>query len=236
MTKQRESATVNTSLQDLIPKLDVDRVGIFSLAEWKGTKLEETALRLLPQAHSVVVFAMEVYPEILALVSPGRTTGAASLNDLLDSNTEFISGRLTKAAYDTARAFHSIGLKALPLPARGCPMDARFLEAVFSYKHAGQAAGLGKLGWHSLLITPDFGSRVRLSCCLAEATLEPKNASMTMNLECYSCSLCLKSCPAKALTEPQDDEQYAINKFACSSFRSASGGCSECMRVCPVGS
>lgn len=114
-------------------------------------------------------------------------------------------------------------------------MDARFLEAVFSYKHAGQAAGLGKIGWNALLITPDLGPRVRLSCCLTEATLEPKNASMNMNLECYSCGLCLKSCPAKALTEPQDDEQYAINKFACSSFRSASGGCAECMRVCPVG-
>jgi len=230
---KQKTATENDILWDLIPKLDVNKVGIVRLSEWKGTKLEESALNLLPQAHSVVILAMEVYLEILALVSPGRTTGAASLNDLLDSNTEFLSGRLTRAAYDIARAFHSIGLKALPLPARGCPMDARFLEAVFSYKHAGQAAGLGKLGWHSLLITPDFGSRVRLSCCLTEAELEPTNADIT--IECDNCGICLKSCPAKALTEPQDGEQYAINKFACSSFRNASGGCAECMRVCPVG-
>ena len=233
MADKQKTATENATLWDLIPKLDVDRVGIFSLAEWRGTKLEESALNLLPQARSAVVFAREIYPEILDLVSAVRTTGAASLNDLLESNAEFLSGRLTKAAYDTARAFHSIGLKALPLPARGCPMDARFLEAVFSYKHAGQAAGLGKLGWHSLLITPDFGSRVRLSCCLSEATLEPTNTNMT--IECDSCGICLDSCPARALAKPRSGEQYAINKFACSSFRNASGGCAECMRVCPVG-
>ena len=233
MADKQKTATENATLWDLIPKLDVSKVGVVRLSEWKGTKLEESALNLLPQARSAVVFAREIYPEILDLVSAVRTTGAASLNDLLESNAEFLSGRLTKAAYDTARAFHSIGLKALPLPARGCPMDARFLEAVFSYKHAGQAAGLGKLGWHSLLITPDFGSRVRLSCCLSEATLEPTNTNMT--IECDSCGICLDSCPARALAKPRSGEQYAINKFACSSFRNASGGCAECMRVCPVG-
>ncbi len=233
MADKQKTATANDILWDLIPRLDVNKVGVVRLSEWKGTKLEESALNLLPQARSAVVFAKEIYPEILDLVSAGRTTGAASLNDLLDSNAEFLSGRLTRAAYDTAGAFHSIGLKALPLPARGCPMDARFLEAVFSYKHAGQAAGLGKLGWHSLLITPDFGSRVRLSCCLTEATLEPTNTNMT--IECDSCGICLDSCPARALTKPHSGEQYAINKFACSSFRNASGGCAECMRVCPVG-
>ena len=235
MTNQRKAATENATLQDLISKLDVDAVGIASLAEWKGTKLEETALRLLSQARSVVVLAMEIYPEILDLVSPGRMMGVASMNDLLDRNMDFLSGRLTKAAYDVAKASRNIGLKALPLPAVGCPLDTRFLEAVFSYKHAGQAAGLGKMGWHSLLITPDFGSRVRLSCCLTEAALEPTNTNTNMTVECESCGICLDNCPAGALAEPQAGELYAINKFACSSFRNASGGCAQCMRICPAG-
>ena len=71
-----------------------------------------------------------------------------------------------------AKASREFGLRALPLPARGCPKDIRFLEAMFSCKHAAQAAGLGTIGKHSLLITPDFGSRVQLSCCLTEAVLE----------------------------------------------------------------
>ena len=233
MINEKDISKVSTELQDRISKLEVDAVGIASLDEWKDTKLEETALRLLPEARSVVVLAMEIYPEILALTSPERITGAASLNDLLVSNAGYLSGRLTRAAYDVAKASHSLGLKTLPLPAAGCPLDTRFLEAVFSYKHAAQAAGLGRIGHSSLLITPDFGPRVRLSSCLTEAVLEPKKIELVD--ECQECSICIDNCPAGALSEPQGDEPYAINKFACSSFRSASGGCSDCIRVCPAG-
>jgi len=234
MTGERKTATTNTTLQDLISKLDVDAVGIASLAEWKGTKLEETALRLLPQARSVVVFAMEICPEILDLTSPERIMGVASLNDLLIGDANYLAGELTKAAYDAAKASHRFGLKALPLPAADCPLDTRFLEAVFSYKHAGQAAGLGKIGWHSLLITSGFGPRVKLSACLIAAELEPTNTT-DMVIECDNCGICLDICPAGALATPQAGKPYSINKFACSSFRTASGSCAECMRVCPAG-
>ena len=225
-------AAASAAVQKSVPKLDVDAIGIASLPDLKGTKLAETALRLLPETSSIVVLAMEVYPEILDLTRPGRMMGAASLNDLLDRNAEFLSSQLTKASYDVAKASRGNGLKALPLPSRGCPSDMRFYEAVFSYKHAAQAAGLGYIGRSSLLITPDFGPRVRLSCCLTEAILEPvKTAIVDV---CQSCDICITNCPAKALNKPPEEESYIINKFACASFRNASGGCSECMRLCPA--
>ena len=62
MTKEQNIVGVNTALQELISKVDVDAVGVASLAEWKETKLEEDALQLLPEAQSVVVFAMEISP------------------------------------------------------------------------------------------------------------------------------------------------------------------------------
>jgi epoxyqueuosine reductase len=228
--------TKSATVQDLLPKLDVDALAVASWDDLEGTKLQKTALYLLPEAHSVVVFAMEVYPEILNHARPERTTGLASLNDLLDRHNEFLNGRLTKAAYDVAKVSHRNGLKALPLPAVGCPLDTRFLEAVFSYKHAGQAARLGRIGRSSLLITQRFGPRVRLSCCLTEAVLESlEPTEMAMVSVCEGCDICINNCPAKALSSPQAAGPYAINKFACSSFRNASGGCSECMRLCPVG-
>ncbi len=230
---ERKISTASTAAQDLMPKLDVDAVGIASLSYLKGTKLEEMALRLLSETRSIVVLAMEIYLEVLDLTRPGKITGLASLNDLLDRNADFLNGRLTKAAYDVANASHSHGLKALPLPAAGRPLDTRCLEAVFSYKHAGQAAGLGSIGRSSLLIIPDFGPRVRLSCCLTEAQLEPRKAAK-VDILCQGCEVCIDNCPSGALSRPKDEQAYVINKFACSSFRNASGGCSECMRLCPA--
>jgi epoxyqueuosine reductase len=229
-----EETMPQDSIQYVLPELEVDALGIASLDAWRGTRLEETALRLLPQTRSVIVFAMEISSEILNLTSPGKEMGTASLNDLFASDANYLYGRLTKAAYDVAKALRRSGMKALPLPATGCPLDTRFLEAVFSYKHAAQAAGVGKIGWSGLLIVHGSGPRIRLSACLTEAELDPTDP-VELNLRCESCGMCIEKCPAGALMEPQPGAQYAINKYACSAYRAGSGACSECMRVCPVG-
>jgi len=93
---------------------------------------------------------------------------------------------------------------------------------------------MGKIGWNSLLIAPGLGPRIRLSACLTEAELEPTD-TVELDLKCESCGMCLENCPAGALTKSQPDAQYVINKYACSAYRTGSGACSECMRVCPVG-
>ena len=229
----QEISTASTAVQELLARLDVDAVGVAAISDMKSAKLTEMALRLLPGARSIVVFAMEVFPEILDHSRPKRMTGSASLNDLLNRHADYLNGRLTKAAYDVAKVSRSHGLKALPLPSAGCPSDTRFLEAVFPYKQAAQAAGLGCIGRSSLLITPDFGPRVRLAGCLTEAQLEAGITTVTD--VCQDCDICITHCPSKALSLPLAEEPYAINKFACSIFCGAAGGCSECMRFCPAG-
>jgi epoxyqueuosine reductase QueG len=230
---QEKADTQRISLDELKLELDADMVGVATLSDWKGNRLEETALRLLPQAKSVLVLAMEVYPEVLDLSSPERMTGAASLGDLLDRHTDYVNSKLTESVYGITKMLRRNGLKALPLPAAGCPMDGRFQEAVFSFKHAGEAAGLGNIGWHSLLITTDLGPRVRLACCLTGAEIEPTRGKFSN--DCESCGICLEVCPAKAIYEPKAGEPYAINKYACCAFNSAAGGCAECMKACPRG-
>lgn len=229
-----EEHTASTGLQDVLSRLDVDAVGMVRLADCKGTRLEETAMGLLPEVRSVVILAMEISREVLDLAVIGREAGAPSLNDLVARDADYLYGRLTKACYDVAKASRRQGFRALPLPAAGCPADTRFLEAVFSYKHAAQAAGLGRIGKHSLLVTRDFGPRVRLSCCLTEAALEPTGRDS--DAVCGACRICIEKCPAGALAEPEGEEAYGINKYACSSFYNGSGGaCIECMRLCPAG-
>jgi len=234
MTGQEEAFRTDSILQRIGPDLGVDMVAVAGLSQWKGTRLEETALALLPEARSVVVFGAEIMREVLDLSSPERIQGAASTTDLLDTDGDYLYGCLTKASYDVARATHALGLKALPLPATDCPTDNRFMTAVFSYKHAAAAAGLGRLGWHSLLITPQFGPRLRLGVCLTGVELgSSPECGVTFN--CERCRRCIEMCPAGAIREPSPDEPYRIDKFACNGYREAAGGCSECMRVCPPG-
>lgn len=225
--------TSHADLQDFMSKLDVDLVGVVRLADWKNTRMWEAALKLLPQARSVVVLAMEISREVLDLASPGKEMGVASLYDLFSRDADFTYARLTKASHDVAKASRRLGFRALPLPAIGCPTDTRFMEAVFSYKHAAQAAGLGRVGKQGLIITPEFGPRIRLTCCLTEAPLEPTEGNT--DGECDTCRICIETCPAGALAEPEGDNPYTINKFACSAFRTGSGACIECLRQCPAG-
>ncbi|MDD5127003.1 MAG: hypothetical protein PHR43_02735 [Dehalococcoidales bacterium] len=230
---RKQNGKVNAALQELLANLEVTKIGVADLAK-APERLAAQVRKLLPEARSVVVLEMEMYPEIVELTRPERIAGAASLNDLLDRHMDFLNSRATKAAHDVARVSHELGFKALPLPAFGCPGDARFLDAVLSYKHAAEAAGLGTIGWNSLLITPEFGPRVRLACCLTEAALEP-TAGQKMTDVCTMCGVCIKKCPSKSLAKPGKGETYRMNKYSCLTFRSAAGGCAECVKVCPVG-
>jgi epoxyqueuosine reductase QueG len=60
--------------------------------------------------------------------------------------------------------------------------------------------------------------------------LEPTEASEKNN--CDDCQACIRACPAKALALPQDDSPYAINKFACRTYRQTGLTCSMCMKAC----
>jgi epoxyqueuosine reductase len=235
MTPERpDAARASAAVQEKLTDLDVDILGVACLSDIKGSRLAKSALKLLPSARSIVVLGLEIYPEFLNLTSPERTMGTANLNDLYRRHTDSLGGQLTGTAYSIARVSRQAGLKALPLPGRGPAVDRRSLEAVISYKHAAEAAGLGQVGMSSLLVTPQFGPRVQLALCLTEAML--KSTAADTSGTCRYCNVCVVNCPAHALERPKKGEPYAINRFACRTYVEAAGGCSECMRVCPVAS
>lgn len=227
-----KSRTLDSKIQELLGRLEVDLVGVATLKDVSGTPLEEQSQKLLPEVQSIVVLAMEIYPEFLDLTTPQKTMGEANLNDLYSTHTEYLNGRMNRAAYEIANAAHAAGYKALPLPSKNSPSDRRTMQGAISYKHAAAAAGLGKTGMSSLLLTPEYGPRVRIALVLTEARLQS-----TTNDEprvCRYCNACVLKCPAKALGFPKNGEAYVINQFACNTYEQAAGGCSECMRVCPI--
>jgi epoxyqueuosine reductase len=233
MVEKKQNKTGNV-LQKVIDGLDVDLVGVVRVGDLKGSKLEKSVSILLPSARSIIVLGMEIYPEFLDLTSPERVMGTANFNDLLARHIESLRGQMNRVAYNIAQESHRSGLKALPLPGYGPAVEGRFLQAVISYKHAAEAAGIGRIGMSGLLMTHKFGPRVSLTVCLTEALL--KSTANNEPNACRYCNICVLKCPAQALSRPEKGEAYRLNKYACRTYVEASGGCSECLRVCPVAS
>lgn len=216
-------------LQEMKEALDVDLIGVASVEQ--SDELRQRATRFLPAVKSVVVFAKETYREVVALAGPSKEAGEAEPGEILSVHAGYIYGRLNRAVHEVARLFHRDGYRSVPLcAAPGMITDTRFISALFSYKHAAAAAGLGSLGRNSLLITPGFGPRVRLACLLTDAPVE--ETPRIENDCCTRCNACLRVCPAQAISEPQPGQPYAINRFACRAYRQAGLVCSVCLKVC----
>jgi len=217
-------------LQETKGKLDVDLLGVASVEKSGSMELREKAASLLPGVRSVLVLGKEIFQEVVALLGPSKGAGEADYGELLKPHGDYINGRLTRAVHELASLFRREGYQSLPLPAAGCPTDHRLIMAVFSYKHAAKLAGLGSIGWHSMLITPEYGPRVKLACVLTEAPLEP--SPLRDEYYCRDCGACIQQCPALALQEPRRGESYFMNKFACQTYRNAGLTCGVCMKVC----
>ena len=216
-------------IQEMKKNLEVELVGVVSVERSTSKELKEKAASLLPGAKSVVVVGKEIYREVVSLLKPSKEAGEADSGELLGGHVDYLNGRLNNAIHELADLFRKEGYRSLPLPAVA-PTDPRYLQALFSYKHAAQLAGLGTIGRHSLLITPEFGPRERLACLLTEASVEA--SPLAHKDYCINCSACIQACPAQALQVPKTGEAYSINKFACHAYRQAGLTCGVCMKAC----
>ena len=216
-------------IQGMKEALEVELIGVASIEASNSKELKERATALLAGARSAVVFGKEIYGEVVALLKASKEAGEAESGDLLGVHTDYLSGRLNRAIHEMAILFRRKGYRSLPLPAMA-PSDQRFLTGLLSYKHVAELAGLGTIGRHSLLITPEFGPRVRLACLLTEASL--KSSAPSKREYCINCDACIRECPVQALQLPKPGESYSINKFACRTYRQAGLTCGVCMKAC----
>ncbi len=215
-------------LSEIKNKLDVDLLGVVSVNASKD--LKKQAEGLLPGAKFAVVLAKEVFKEVVDQLQVGKEMGEATAADFMGPHSEFLGGRLTKAVYDLAGILRKEGYRCFPLPSIGTPVDQRFLQPIFSFKQAAVLSGLGSPGWHTMVITPEYGPRVRFACLVTDAHLKP-SAAPKKNY-CLQCNACIQICPAGALQKPKKGEYAAMNPFACRTYRGVGITCSLCLKAC----
>lgn len=99
------------------------------------------------------------------------------------------------------------------------------------YPALAQKAGLGQIGRHGMLITPEFGPRQRISAIFTSIQNMPSttvNPHLWIEDFCQRCGKCIKSCPGNAITEEpiqNDKKKTVILKESCH-------GCTICMKEC----
>jgi len=111
---------------------------------------------------------------------------------------ELLNDMLESAAFTLCKHLEDQGFHATPMPA-AAPYDAKEMMGLLSNRHAAVAAGFGEFGWNGLLLTPEYGPRVRVVTVLTEAEVEPRPLYSGPKL-CYrtKCSVCIKVCPMNA--------------------------------------
>lgn len=137
------------------------------------------------------------------------------------------------------------GGKALPIPASQ-PLDMENFTAHLSAKAVANVAGLGWQGKSLLIVTPQFGPRVRLVTVLTDLSLQP---DAPLKNRCGRCTACTDACVAQAIRNVNVEFHYGSRDEALD-FRKCADKlvkefknlpqiekpiCGLCIKVCPWG-
>jgi epoxyqueuosine reductase len=107
-------------------------------------------------------------------------------------------------------------------------------------------AGLGELARNGLLITPEFGPRVRLAKVFTDLPLIPDSPiEFGVWAFCLKCGKCAQNCPSQSIMYREPTEQtnnisnregllrWPVNAETCIGFWAKETDCSNCIRTCP---
>jgi epoxyqueuosine reductase len=187
----------------------------------------ETSLMTLPEAaRAVLVLALHhpmTRPELDHWGGKGDTRGNHSL---------------IRMARSIAREAQSgLGLRAVPL-------EYQPTEQGTFLKDAAVLAGMGIIGKNNLLITPEFGPRVRLKALALETELPPTEGQADFD-PCSPCTApCWAVCPQEAFAGGQYDRarcRIQMNIDEANPFDPVDADgynisyCRKCELACPIG-
>lgn len=179
----------------LLISLGADLCGIASVDRFGAAPEGFHPQDVYLQCRSVISFACRVPGAALSCQTPMVYTRVRNS----------LSERMDAIALSACIELEKAGIKAVPVPSNESVWDAKTgrNRSIVSIKHAAQAAGLGTIGRHSLLITPQLGSMVWLGAVLTDGEWE---SDPLLESVCTGCNRCVEACPVNALAGEQVDQ------------------------------
>ncbi len=141
------------------------------------------------------------------------------------------------------RVIERSGYRALPIPASKIVSKLHW-RSFISHKAIARSAGVGWIGKSLLLVTPEFGPRVRLATILTDMPLESGEPAKN---RCGDCRECIENCVVGAIKDasfedfPNRADVFDADKCAAKLKENAANPdvgemvCGICIKVCPYG-
>ena len=152
---------------------------------------------------------------------------------------ETANQELNRINRELCKFFEEKGYLAFGVPGTASIGDKKRLAADLSHRHLAVAAGLAKFGVNNLVLTEEYGSRVRFTTVITTAELA--ESDLETEIECSECLNCVEICPVDALKGGQakysPDEGWRIAKERCyhQIFVKLNGKrCGLCIKACPL--
>ncbi|HTY08635.1 MAG TPA: hypothetical protein VMF29_05680 [Candidatus Edwardsbacteria bacterium] len=139
---------------------------------------------------------------------------------------------LDQAAGQVTAYIQGAGFRALPIPASQV-IDWENNFGHLSHKAVAVQAGLGWTGRSALFIHPRHRARLRLVTVLTDLPLAA-GVPLEKTDHCGSCQLCIRACPAGAITAAGYDKQKCADKLKEFSKLPGIGQsiCGVCVKIC----
>jgi epoxyqueuosine reductase QueG len=219
------------------------------ISEWGADLLGVADVKSLTELQTIPDSLLEPFTKAISIATRLPVSVFETIYDqptpIYSSVYQTANRLLDEIAFKTSNALEKDGYYSLPIPASQI-LDWENWHAAVSHKAVARVAGLGWQGKNLLLITPQFGSRVRLVTVLTNAPLE---ADAPIKNRCAKCMLCRDACPAGAIKgtptenyyESRDEAlffdkcvEHLTNDFA-ELPNIAPLICGICIKVCPFG-
>lgn len=145
-------------LRETALRLGADLFGVASAQDFNDAPAGHRPADILPSAKSVIVLGMKMLDaQTDVLPIEGDSFEMGPMQDMFKGHNTFISQQLDRVGYDLSRFLEKKGFKAYHQMASTGGVDQRYLMGLLSLKHLAVKAGIGVLGRHSLLTTPEYG-------------------------------------------------------------------------------
>lgn len=252
------SAVLTEEVRELALREGAFLFGVAGVDRFEGAPRGHHPAEIVKGARTVITFAIPQVEQVSdweEMFQDSELLGPDIRRNMLQNylyrevNYNFINHRLDQIAHRLALHLQARGFRSTLFPATFGPAYEEFQHmmpgwmGLFSQRHAAVRAGLGEFGLNNVVVTPQYGPRVRFNSVITQAPLRVSPLLQEKVCLGTECNICVDRCGGQAISLlPSFDEKEVwlnpvsrTDKPLCRKRRKEVFCYGRCLQVCPVG-